>query len=270
MKLFHYFLFLSLVLGCVVPLPAQRSIGFSAGTGTAYYYGDLTDNFNNSFFRPAIYLSASTYITSGISLRCGISFGQIRASDARATSEIRRMRNLRFRSLLGEMSFTGVYEFFPDKYFGVGWRKQTHFSPYIFGGVAVFGFDPRAKYQDKWIRLKPLGTEGQYIGDSKIRPYSLIQPAFPFGGGINLRLTDFIGISMEMGYRITFTDYLDDVSTFYPDPDALAASSGPIAVALSNRTGTVLPANSIRGNPGVKDSYVFTTLSVCYYLDRRP
>ncbi|MEZ4777295.1 MAG: DUF6089 family protein [Bacteroidia bacterium] len=251
-----------------VNLHAQRRFSIAAGTGTAYYYGDLTDNFTNSFFRPALQISGSAYLLPVFSLRLGVSYGLVGASDAQASSETRRLRNLHFRSPVGEVSLTGVYEFIPDRNFGVSWRNQLHFSPYIFGGIAVFGFDPRAEYEGEWVRLRPLGTEGQYIGDNGKRPYSFAQAAIPFGGGVSLRVSDFIGISLEAGYRITFTDYLDDVSTMYPEPDALIASGGALAAALSNRTGGPLPANSIRGNPGVKDSYVFTTFSVVYYLER--
>lgn len=258
-----------LIFSIFANLHAQRSYSLSAGTGTAYYYGDLTDNFTNVFFRPAWQVSGSVYLLPALSLRMGFSYGMVGASDAAASSETRRFRNLHFRSPLGELSLTGVYELIPDRNFGVTWRSQMHFSPYVLGGVAVFGFDPRAEYEGEWVRLRPLGTEGQYIGDNGKKPYSFVQAAIPFGGGISLRVTDFVGVNLEAGYRITFTDYLDDVSTMYPEADALTASGGTLAAALSNRTGGPLPANSIRGNPGVKDSYVFTTVSVVYYLDRK-
>ena len=68
---------------------------------------------------------------------------------------------------------------------------------------------------------------------------------------------------MEVLHRITFTDYIDDVSTDYIDPvyfqNYLSASDVPIAVQLHNREplrGLVRPyVGTIRGNPKEMDSY---------------
>jgi len=60
MKQFRFFfpLLTGLIL-TVSPLLGQRSFSFSAGLGTAYYYGDLTDQFNNSLIRPSATLHAN-------------------------------------------------------------------------------------------------------------------------------------------------------------------------------------------------------------------
>lgn len=263
------FLFTSLCLICIsfISVNAQRSFSISAGAGTAYYYGDLTDNFNNSFVRPAASLSLSGYILPSFSIRMGITHGYVGASDSQASNETRRQRDLHFRSFISELSLTGVYEILPDRDFGISWKRQMHFTPYLFGGIAVFGFDPKAELDGTWYRLQPLGTEGQFVGDNGKAPYSLIQASVPFGGGISMRVSPHIGFSMELGYRSTFTDYIDDVSTTYPETDALSGVSGSISASLSNPGD--FPSGTQRGNPGAKDSYFFSMVSVVYYFDRR-
>ena len=51
------------------------------------------------------------------------------------------------------------------------------------------------------------------------KPYNLTQFAIPFGGGIKFRVSENVVLAYEVGFRKTFTDYLDDVSTFYVDQD---------------------------------------------------
>lgn len=245
----------------------QRTHQFSAGIGTTYYYGDLTDRFNNSLIRPAATISYSKYLLPILKFRTGFSYGEVGAADAQAISPGRKLRNLHFRSKIFEVQGGLVLEFFRDKNFGNSWRDEIFFTPYVFAGVGLFYFNPQARYKGVWQDLQPLGTEGQYIGGAKV--YSTIQFSAPIGAGLSMRLTDYTGISLEVGYRVTGTDYIDDVSTVYPDFEALRSSGGEIAVALSERSGDgVFSTGQRRGNPGSKDSYFFVMFTVNYYLSR--
>ncbi|MEM7372636.1 MAG: DUF6089 family protein [Bacteroidota bacterium] len=248
---------------------AQRTHALSIGVGTLYYYGDLTDRFNNSLVRPAGSISYSKYLTRMFSFRVGVSYGEIGAQDLTANDTGRRLRNLHFKSNILEFSGVLVYEFIPDRNFGNEWVGKPHFSPFVFGGISMFHFNPKARYNNVWYALQPLGTEGQHIPGNPIGPYSLIQASVPFGAGVNLRLSEFAGVNFEIGYRITMTDYLDDVSTVYPDFGALTESSGTLAVELSERSdGNVFLAGEQRGFSGANDGYFFTMVSLVYYLNR--
>ena len=44
---------------------------------------------------------------------------------------------------------------------GVKGTKSSRVGFYLFAGVGGFYFDPKAQFQNTWVRLKPLGTEGQ-------------------------------------------------------------------------------------------------------------
>lgn len=266
--------YLTLTLLCFVGLfhglQAQRTHSFSVGIGTLYYYGDLTDKFNNSLIRPAVQLAYNRYMLPNLSFRVAMQYGEVGAADNMALDITRQARNLHFKSHIVEMSGVLMYEFFQDKNFGNDWVGKPHLSPYVFLGVSLFHFNPQARVDGEWVDLQPLGTEGQYIPNSgNPGPYSLIQWSAPFGFGINMRLTEFTGVGVELGYRTTSTDYIDDVSTVYPNEEALGLASGPLAVQLSDRSvDGRYTEGQIRGNPGSKDSYFFTAFTITYYLSR--
>jgi hypothetical protein len=91
----------------------------------------------------------------------------------------------------------------------------------------------------------------------------------PFGAGLRLRVSEKVTLAYEFSLRKTFTDYLDDVSTTYADPAALAAERGPKAIELSYRGGelkdgdpTYPAAGAVRGGANSKDWYYFSGLTV--------
>src|SRR3546814_3997895 len=68
-----------------------------------------------------------------------------------------------------------------------------------------------------------------------------------------------------MGYRATFTDYLDDVSGYYPGTAAL--SGDPLANYFSDRRLTKVPADTAgiqRGDLLKKDTYLFAVIGISY------
>jgi hypothetical protein len=54
------------------------------------------------------------------------------------------------------------------------------------------------------------------------------------GLGARIKLTETLDFSIDLGFRYTFTDYLDDVSQNYVD---LGVLNSPLAKAMSYRTG---------------------------------
>jgi hypothetical protein len=264
------FVFFFLVLVFYQNVQGQRTHSFSAGVGVSYYYGDLTDKFNNVYVRPSFNFTYSYYVAKTLSVRAGLMITKVGAADSLANESDRLVRNLHFQSPLTELNGVLVWEILPDKNFDRSYRRnKKFFTPYVFGGIALFFFNPRAKYMGEWYKLQPLGTEGQYINEGPENypdPYALVQVSIPFGGGLNVRFHDQIGLNVEVGYRKTFTDYIDDVSTKYPDLEALQAASGDIAVALSDRSILGFNTGEIRGNDGAKDSYFSLSACLVFYL----
>ena len=77
-------------------------------------------------------------------------------------------------------------------------------------------------------------------------------------------------MAVEYGARITFTDYIDDVSSTYVDPSRLQAQYGPMSAAMADRSPILhdeLDDNyNQRGNPNKNDSYGILGVSLTYRL----
>ena len=77
-------------------------------------------------------------------------------------------------------------------------------------------------------------------------------------------------VNVELSARQMFNDYLDDVSTTYPNMIELAMRRGEIAPLLSDRSGELgEPIGAVgrqRGVSGDKDSYYSLRIGVVYYI----
>jgi hypothetical protein len=140
----------------------------------------------------------------------------------------------------------------------------------------------------KWVALQPLVLEG--------KRYSLHQISVPAGFGFRYRLDQHWDFSFEMGWRFTFTDYLDDVSSVYLDRSYFG--DDPVAVALYDRSMEGISndhtlesfvnesqgynhhggyttingygrAGDQRGDPGRKDWYLVTGFHFTYIIFKR-
>jgi hypothetical protein len=151
--------------------------------------------------------------------------------------------------------------------------KDEYFSPYFLLGASVFQFNPQTYYNSRWVDLRPLGTEGQFKG----KEYYTVSSAFLFGVGLKYDLSERWSMQFELSGRTTFTDYLDDVSSVYPDRRNLfleRGQFGSMAVALSDRslTSASLPTQDIgkkgfmRGNVDNKDAYAFLEVGFLYFF----
>ncbi len=183
----------------------------------------------------------------------------------------RKQRNLDFKSNIWEVY--GAVEFFPLQYlYRNDYDYDPRLKPYFFGGVGLFHFNPKGSLTDQagnvtWHELQPLHTEGQGFPEyPNSKEYKLTQMNIPFGGGFKYLVSDKVNLDLELLYRKTFTDYIDDVSTTYIDPiyfdKYLNASDAVIARAISDKTiGIVTPGvgryapGVQRGTPVNKDAY---------------
>jgi hypothetical protein len=239
--------------------------------GASNYSGDMTEEYNVFFneTRPAVggvlRYNAHPFLT----LRLGVTSAYISGTDENFASAERRLRNLSFRSHILEVAAIAEVNLIG---YDVEYQK---FSPYLFGGVAGFHFSPETLFEAEWVDLQPLGTEGQGTTEYPNRnPYSLYQVSIPFGLGAKVSLGSGLTLAAEVGARMTFTDYLDDVSTTYVDRDVLIIQNGELAYQLSNRTGELMPNNEPvpygngdpRGDPTNNDWYVMAGFTFTYTI----
>ena len=182
--------------------------------------------------------------------------GELANDDANSNWVAKQERNQRFRSSIWEVGVLVEINFLE---YITGSRKMNH-SPYIFGGLAIFGFNPQAQYLDgKWYDLQPLGTEGQGTAQNPTGKYGLAGISLPFGIGYRWSLGNNFSFALETGLRTTSTDYLDDTSGEYANTTQLAIDRGEVAAWFADRSLSDTDKTGYnRGNDANKDWYVFT------------
>jgi hypothetical protein len=234
--------------------------------GLSYYIGDLNQLGHFRYLDFAGGLGYRFNLDPRFALRGNIWLGKLRASDADDSSPVQRNRNLSFQSWIGEVSVQAEFNFLPFK---IG--TQDLFAPYIFLGVGAFRFNPYTTVGGRDYDLRPLSTEGQGTTYAPgVSRYSLTQFTIPFGLGFKWSVAKHLGIGVEWGMRKTFTDYIDDVSTTYPEPTAL---NSVIAMQLSNPTlnsdPTIDYAGRQRGDSKSTDWYNYTGVVISITLPQR-
>ncbi len=246
----------------------SQSLRLDIYGGVANYQGDLQNSrFDLEQSKPAFGLGLSYPISNKFLIRGAAHYIRISGSDATdETAKNVSFRNLSFKSAVWETQLALEYNFLDI--------EERGFTPYLFGGVAVFHFNPYTKDSSgNKVFLRALGTEGQGLLRYPEKDlYSNNQFAIPFGGGLKLELSDRLQIGLEVGLRKLFTDYLDDVSGTYADSGFLAAARGAQAAAFAYRGAEINPnavypaEGSIRGNSKNKDWYFTTGLKISYAL----
>ncbi len=256
-----------------VPHPLKisaKSTELGIFIGSSYYTGDLNPSGHfNRFTRPAGGLLYRVNLNPRISAKAVASFGIIEADDSYSRNDAHVNRNLSFKSKVMEFAVEGEFNFLP---YVTGSKKLALTTPYVFGGVAVYHFNPQGFYDYRWYNLQPIGTEGQGSAFSNEKTYSLTQFSIPFGVGLKINTARVVSINFEWGIRKTFTDYLDDVSGKCADPGLLASEKGPIAAALSDKSLTQEGGSNAgrqRGNSYTKDWYAFAGVIIAFKMKSR-
>jgi Domain of unknown function (DUF6089) len=228
---------------------AEFSLGVTA------YNGDLTQK-EVSFrrMRPSAGFNLK-YNTGGlVDFRAGFLYGKITADDKYNAAKDLKARNLNFTSQIFEANVVAELNLFdPDLYNAL---------PYFFGGIGIFYFNPYSYDKDhKKTYLKPLSTEGEGLAEYPNRKkYALIQPCIPAGLGWKIHYKEKFELTYELGFRVLFTDYLDDVSKTYADIETLVVRKGIKSAEFAYRKVGV-PFREFgekRGNSERKDVYFFT------------
>lgn len=245
------------------------------GIGAANYLGDLS-NTNDLFFfggvetrafRPALSVFYKSNFSNWFTFKSALNVSRIYGHDKwNANAD----RNLHFRSNVTDLALMMEWNWLPYK---TGARNRK-FTPYIGAGLAGYFNNPKAELNGSWVRLQPLGTEGQGLLEYPNRTkYSLVGFAIPMSLGMKWHFGNHFGMGIEMNYRYVFSDYLDDVSTVYPDlafyENNLINAVAQEAIALSYREINGDPstaANRNRGNSALNDAYFTVLVNLSYRI----
>ena len=245
---------------------SQKGWEVGGGLGVANYFGDLNTNYDVTLPGPNASALVRYNFNTRTAMAFALSYGLLRGDDAGADNTFQRVRNLQFLSHTFDLSAVYEFNFLPFLHDG----DENFFSPYLFVGASVFKFTPRAKYQDKWVKLAPLGTEGQSSADQ----YFGVSTSFVFGFGFKYSMNERWSWNISVTAHKTATDYLDDVSTVYPNKSRLLSSKGQIAVDLSDPSieneqyPNIGQEGYQRGNSTENDAFSFLNVSLTYYFSR--
>ncbi|MBC7383998.1 MAG: hypothetical protein H7296_13600 [Bacteroidia bacterium] len=253
------FVFLLIGMSVFLFVKAQK-VEFGIQGGVCNYWGDLS---------PQIKLK-ETHGTAGTFIRLNLSntiafkaeYNQLLVSGNDKNFDFNKDRNLSFTSNISE--FAAVVEFNYLRYGPFVLDKKM--TSFVFVGIAAFMFNPKAKLGDKYYDLRDYQTENVL--------YSRTSLAIPFGIGYKYMFNNRFAIEGQLGFRKTFTDYIDDVSTVYPDVANRFKDGGIVSATLTDRSvelyGT--PQNKLfykRGNPDYDDWYMSLTVSVVMRIHGR-
>jgi len=234
----------------------NRKFIASAGTGTSSYFGELSNDGDFLDTRLNLDFGLQYRINNNLLVGAGLIFFQLQGDDKEADGGGRKERNLSFKSNNTELNFAARYNLFPE---GERFYQRKPVNFYLFTGLGLTWFSPTAKLNGKRYTLRTLETEGV-----KYAPFTAV---IPLGGGIKLMVSPYFNLVLEGGYRLTFTDYLDDVSTVYIDQSSF---TDPIAAALADRSPELgLDVKSVgaqRGSPEQNDGYFILNVKVEYFV----
>lgn len=222
--------------------------------------------------RPAIGAFISYELSPQFFVGASLTYGRIMGADSLSLAGARYTRNLHFRNdiyevaVRGELTLLDVFDITTKS-----WLK-THLRAYGYLGIAAYYHEPKAEYKGAWVKLRPLMTEGQEV------PYKNYGFSIPHGVGVAITHNKRYRIGFEIGWRTTFTDYLDDASTNFANPTLMREQGNEAGADLSNRTyekfdyhpngytHNDFAAGAIRGDPTDNDTYIFSTINLSYVI----
>lgn len=259
----------------------------SLGLGVANFLGELggRDQIGSDFIwdlelsktRPSLMVNYRYQFGSALYARAQFSFGYVAGNDALTEETFRRNRNIHFRSPIFE--FAGMIEaellnFRSKGRYGLGAKTSPWegFSLFAIIGVGVTRFNPQGNFDGTWYNLRPLRTEGQGL-EGGPEPYSLFTAVIPMGLRVAYEVNKEWTFGLEVMHRITFTDYMDDVSGNYYDNDLLREQMGDLAAhfadpSLGEVRGQTAEGQQ-RGNPDNNDSYMFAHITATYKFSQK-
>lgn len=184
-------------------LPGVFSIMLS-GVGPAYLFGDVGGKVQDQMFlgntdwdmaktRFLYSIGFRQLFPNNFGLKATLAYGQFAGTDEGTSNPT---RGYSFTSDITELSIQSEYTLYGGPYSKV----HTPSLLYVFAGAGVLSYRPNL------------------IRDGGPRPTDIIEtdgltPVMPFGIGYQYQVSPRFAIGAEFGWRYTFTDFLDGVST---------------------------------------------------------
>ena len=239
-----------------------KTIEVGPHVGVSYYMGDIN---------PMLPFAQSQLQYGGLvrfnyDTRWTFRFDYSRATVTASDEKIkwRPERGLNFTSIINDFSLTAEFNFL-EYYTG---NPKKNVSPYIFGGISVFQYTAFANVGDELIDLSNYATEAI---DPNAKWYqkmfgktSSIGVSIPFGMGVKFSLSRHMSATVEWRMQKTFTDYLDDVSTVYPEQHAVYTFEDGSTYDLTDPSNINFIAGQQRGNSAFNDWFGMARVSLTW------
>lgn len=281
----HYVLITLMLVALVGEARAQYDWDIGGHLGGANYLGEFggKEKTRQDFVwdmklgqtRWALGAFARRKINRTISVNAGLMYLRIQGGDHLSTNPARVGRNLNFRNDMFELYARPEFTLFQDNDLGGRGRYRTDFRLFAYVGVVAFLSNPKGQlnHTGEFYKLRDMSTE--------LVDYSNIGFAVPAGLGFHFTFKRRHRVGWDFGWRTTFTDYLDDASTVYADPNELPEGAGGLASQLAHQTEYVYgpggttpdPVEAVQYGPGMKrgdpthnDSYMTMTFTYSYVL----
>lgn len=260
-----------------VGIGASQFLGDLGGlnrTGSDYSPADL----EISLTRPAITLGYRYKILKNLNWNNSFNYLLVSGNDKLTQEPYRNNRNLNFKSNIFEFATRIELAYLSSKKgnrYGIkrtiGKRhKGSTWELIGFVGIGVFYYNPKGQSTSgSNVALKPLHTEGQGLPGGP-KQYSNYSICIPMGVAYRRIIKKQWSVGVELNYRKTFTDYIDDVSTRYYDKTALTNAYGPLSAEMADPSLGLIPGATSPDASGVgaqrgdtqKDTYLSFQITV--------
>lgn len=248
---------------CLLTFPLTRApaqpLEIGVLGGVSVYNGDFSPVRNVDYFqilRPAGSIFLRYAPADWLGIRLGLLVTTLGGNSDLNTTTVYRNRSVALRTPLRDLALTVELSPFNIRLLGLDVR------PYLYTGGALYHFEPQLRIDGQWVKMQPFGTEGQGLPGNPPR-YKTQGFAFTAGGGIRVAISDRIVLGAELGGRIPYTDYLDDVSGLAVNYPRLLRERGAEVATLSNPAATENTGDYRRGNRAA-DFYYHGGVSIHY------
>lgn len=281
----HAALITLLAMGLAGGAQAQYDWDIGVHLGGANYLGDIggKEKTRQDFVwdmklnqtRWAVGAFARRRVNRTISANVGLMYMRIQGNDQNSLNPARVGRNLNFRNDMFELYLRPEFTLFQDNDLGGRGRYRSDFRLFAYVGGALYLSNPKGQLNgsNEFYDLREMQTEQV--------DYSQLGFAIPAGLGFHFTFQRRHRIGWDFGWRTTFTDYLDDISTVYVDPSLLPGGADGLAAQLANQSGYIHGPNGSnpdpvelaqygpgekRGDSAHNDSYLTMTFTYSYVL----
>jgi len=256
-------LFSVLVLFCLGNRGYAQDWELGLNGGMSGYMGELNQGNPLQFNDWTLGLLVRKNLSRNWAVRLNFLRANVHGDATSSGNAFIQQQKLYFKSPIYEASVVGEFNFFK---FEPSYERVSY-TPYLFLGVGGFHFQPKSyNFEGDLVNLHPYETEGVN--------YRRLVMNIPFGAGFRYNLRGPWTVGMELGYRIAFTDYLDDISGTYIFPYTNVPEERVLGdERLRQRIYFIDPSQEMtvgtqRGDGRKRDAYMLATFTISYAIFR--